>query len=225
MANNLFKASGFGLTLTLTLLLLFLQRPAVGQPADNITFPVVPESNRTIGLIKDPRLEAVLITVGAHFVVQFSQLLRNFLLAAPPATLQTQLNGVTPRISVQFSQAQRHFTLTYPSGKLNDTTPPAMGSPGSSVGNSGSSVTLTWSTNEFAQSTVAYGTQPGAPGQSVGETGFAVSHSVVLSGLTPATAYYYVITNVDRDGNSGSSGEASFVTVVDHKLYLPMVRR
>lgn len=224
MAKNMFKFSGFGLILALALLLLFVQRPAAGQPG--VTIPIAgADGNKPFGLTNSSGLNSAIASVAARPAVQFSQLLRNFLLAAPPATLQTQLNGVTPRISVQFSQAQRHFALSYPSGKLNDTTPPAMGSPGSSVGNSGSSVTLTWSTNEFAQSTVAYGTQPGAPGQSVGETGFAVSHSVVLSGLTPATAYYYVITNVDRDGNSGSSGEASFVTVIDHKLYLPMVRR
>jgi trimeric autotransporter adhesin len=65
------------------------------------------------------------------------------------------------------------------------------------------SATITWDTNENANSRVTYGVAPGPPSTNVDDLlNFVTSHSIDLTGLTPCTDYVYSVTSTDAAGNS-----------------------
>ena len=84
-----------------------------------------------------------------------------------------------------------------------DTTAPVISAVQASAGATGSTATLTWTTDESATSVVQYGTTTALGSTATGATG--TSHSVALSGLTSATTYYYRVTSVDSASNSATS--------------------
>lgn len=71
--------------------------------------------------------------------------------------------------------------------------------------------TITWTTNERANSSVHYGTS-----ESLGSTrtslSLATSHSRSLSSLTASTLYYYNVTSCDPSGNCNTTGTRNFTT-------------
>jgi hypothetical protein len=77
-------------------------------------------------------------------------------------------------------------------------------------------VTITWDTDELSDSTVDYMTDTGGDfsnAESIGLTAMVDSagglgqHTVTLSGLTPATTYYYRVRSEDPQSNEGVSTE------------------
>lgn len=66
----------------------------------------------------------------------------------------------------------------------------------------GTSATITWTTNEEANSVVTYGTSipPTSPLEDL--SNYVTSHSMTLTNLTPCTTYYFSVTSTDRYGNS-----------------------
>jgi hypothetical protein len=98
------------------------------------------------------------------------------------------------------------------SGGTVDTTPPVVSSV--STGSiTTSSVNITWTTNESADSQVEYGTTSfyGSSSSLVGTP--LTSHSVTLNGLSPATLYHFRIKSSDAAGNLGLSGDNTFTTL------------
>jgi hypothetical protein len=80
-----------------------------------------------------------------------------------------------------------------------DTTPPVVSAVASS--GSGTSATVSWTTDEAATTRVDYGISASTLNlNATGATG--TSHSVALTGLTPNTRYYYRVTSTDTAGNS-----------------------
>jgi len=75
------------------------------------------------------------------------------------------------------------------------------------------SVTITWQTNEFADSLVKYGTQSGNYIYQVYDSTFTTTHSITLTNLQPNTTYYFVANSTDASGNSAESAEYSFTTL------------
>jgi hypothetical protein len=65
--------------------------------------------------------------------------------------------------------------------------------------------TVTWSTDENADSLVEYGLST-TYGSQVADGALTQSHTVNLTGLTPLTRYYYRITSRDSSGNSSNTG-------------------
>jgi fibronectin type 3 domain-containing protein len=72
--------------------------------------------------------------------------------------------------------------------------------------------TITWETDEFADSLVDYG-----PTNSYGLSEFdpllVLSHSVVLTSLAPETTYHYSVTSGDASANFSSSADQTFTTL------------
>jgi hypothetical protein len=98
------------------------------------------------------------------------------------------------------------FTTTPPAA---DTTPPVISSVQSS-GISGSGATISWSTNEAANSQVESG--PNFSQSTTLDPTLETSHSVALSGLTPATQYQYRVKSRDAAGNLATSATFNFTT-------------
>lgn len=68
------------------------------------------------------------------------------------------------------------------------------------------SVTVTWETDEEADSTVNYGLQPdyGIVRVPIAER---TTHSITLSDLEPGRVYYFRVVSADNDGNQGISAD------------------
>ncbi|MCI0550841.1 MAG: Ig-like domain-containing protein, partial [Anaerolineae bacterium] len=73
------------------------------------------------------------------------------------------------------------------------------------------SANITWLTDEFANSTVNYGTTLGL-GTIVNDAGFVVFRGIELLGLTNGTTYFYNVTSCDPAGNCATSGTFNFTT-------------
>jgi hypothetical protein len=75
-----------------------------------------------------------------------------------------------------------------------------------------SSATITWNTNEAADSNVSYGTSNAYENGTVNDGSSVISHSVTLSGLVEATTYHYQLESTDRSSNTAISIDLTFVT-------------
>jgi hypothetical protein len=96
-----------------------------------------------------------------------------------------------------------------------DTTPPVItaikAAPGSNT------ALITWTTDVLSTSRVDYGTSALSLALNVVDSTLVTSHSVVLSGLTPKTTYYFRVTSAGTSSNNATvpatgSSPASFVT-------------
>lgn len=108
----------------------------------------------------------------------------------------------------------------------SDVSGPSLSTPNVSLGSN--AVTLSWTTNENATARVFYDTTPVqfnegdinsvGFGQRTGmlasaDSNLRTSHSVLVSGLTPNTTYYYTVVATDANGNvSVSSPNSTFRT-------------
>ena len=108
----------------------------------------------------------------------------------------------------------------------SDVSGPSLSTPNVSLGSN--AVTLSWTTNENATARVFYDTTPVqfnegdinsvGFGQRTGmlasaDNNLRTSHSVLVSGLTPNTTYYYTVVATDANGNvSVSSPNSTFRT-------------
>lgn len=71
-------------------------------------------------------------------------------------------------------------------------------------------ITISWTTNEVANTTVNYGVTSGSP-DSVSQLNDAtLSHSRTLTALTSNSEYFYTVTSCDPSGNCATSAEGSF---------------
>jgi len=98
------------------------------------------------------------------------------------------------------------FTTTTP-----DTTPPTIENVASSAITS-NSATITWDTDEIADSLVKYGTTSGNYTDNKYDSAYVTSHSIGLTDLVENTTYYYVVKSTDPSNNSSESSEYSFTT-------------
>jgi RHS repeat-associated protein len=77
------------------------------------------------------------------------------------------------------------------------------------------SATISWTTNETADSQLEYGLTT-AYGQSTTlNSTLVTAHSKLLSGLTPVTLYHYRAKSRDQNGNLAVSGDFTFTTAPD----------
>ncbi len=69
----------------------------------------------------------------------------------------------------------------------------------------GNSATITWDTNENANSRTTHGTST-PPGTNTDDlTSYVTSHSVLVTGLSQCTSYYFSVTSADPAGNSATA--------------------
>lgn len=74
------------------------------------------------------------------------------------------------------------------------------------------SATVTWNTNEAANSKVSYGTVSGTYTMSTSSVTFVTSHSLNFTSLSASSIYYYVVVSTDPSGNTSTSTEQTLMT-------------
>jgi hypothetical protein len=117
----------------------------------------------------------------------------------------------------QFSSLEELFLNNvsqgpFEAGVYNDypeTVPPVISNINVTTGVS--TATITWDTDENASSTVEYGLTTSYGAASSTEV-YNTSHTIVLSGLTPDTAYNFRINSSDELGNLATSSNQTFTT-------------
>lgn len=92
-----------------------------------------------------------------------------------------------------------------------DTTPPALSSV-NAAGITPDGATITWGTDEPADSRVEYGTAPAYGGSTGLNTAMVTAHSQSLTGLLPGTSYHYRVLSRDAAGNLATSADHTFTT-------------
>jgi thermitase len=95
-----------------------------------------------------------------------------------------------------------------------DTTPPVISNLNAAP--SSNTAIITWATDESADARVDYGTST-SYGAFVSDAALATTHSLTLTGLAPATIYYYQVSSKDAAGNSATQ-TGSFTTAAEAEL-------
>ncbi len=90
-----------------------------------------------------------------------------------------------------------------------DVTPPNISSVSSSV--TAYTATITWTTEEMANSTVYYGTTTATSSKS-GNSNWTTGHSISLSSLSSSALYYFNVSSCDNSSNCNNSIQYNFTT-------------
>jgi len=140
-------------------------------------------------------------------------------LGALVTTHSVVLTGLTANTAYDFdvlsanaantSSTSTNYTFTTSS----NTAPPPVISYLSYWGISASEATVTWSTNEPANTAVAYGTTNALGQLSPVQTALSASHGVTLTSLVAGTTYYFEAQSADGSGNTGYSTMYTFTTL------------
>jgi hypothetical protein len=75
------------------------------------------------------------------------------------------------------------------------------------------SATITWSTNQPANSSVEYGLTTGYEEGTESDPAMVTDHIITLNGLTPDTLYHFQVSSTDAYSYTASSGDSTFSTV------------
>ncbi len=117
-------------------------------------------------------------------------------------------NGTPVSYTTEVIKGIEYAMFISPSGDYQavysvDTTPPVISNILTTVNPDGT-VTITWNTDENADSSVDYGTDANTLNLSAADAVLAASHSITLTGLTPNTTYYFRVTSADASTNSAT---------------------
>jgi hypothetical protein len=116
------------------------------------------------------------------------------------------------------TSADQTFTTAAPL----DTTPPVIsGISSGSITNTGA--TISWTTNEAADTQVEYGTTASYGQSTTLNSTMATSHAQVLTGLTANTLYHYRVKSRDAAGNLAVSADQTFTTAVPPDTTPPVI--
>lgn len=167
-------------------------------------------------------LQALVAIVTPGNVVQYADSIGRYNLATIPVALQSLVKTVTPRNVVQYTDSTITYALGYPLALMGDSSPPKISTISDhSVGDG--AVTITWTTDEFADSVVVYGTKSGAYILSASDSLFVKQHVITLTQLAADTTYYYKTRSTDQSKNTAQSAENDFMLQSQKYLYLPVV--
>ncbi len=129
------------------------------------------------------------------------------------------LTGLTPNTTYNFDVVSANSSnVASTSGNYTFTTasssaPPPVISAVAFWGITSSGLTISWSTNVPANTSVAFGTTNQLGQTSPVQTALTNSHGATLAGLSPGTTYYFQAQSADVNGNTGYSTIYSFTTI------------
>ncbi len=118
--------------------------------------------------------------------------------------------GNVHNVTINATDANGNSNLTTIYNITLDDTPPVISAIDSGDPDT-TQATITWTTNEPANSTINRGTSTSL-GLRQGSATLVTSHSVNLNNLQSGTTYYYNVTSCDEAGNCNTSGPNQFTT-------------
>lgn len=166
-------------------------------------------------------LQGLFSLVQPRVVFQSANSSRYTSLPSPPGDLQTLFSAVRPRVVFDAANTSRSAALSYPAALIGDSTQPQISAIAAS--RQGSTATVSWTTNEFADSAVLYGAQSGNLSQTASDPLYVNQHQVTLTGLASGVTYYYRVRSVDLSGNVALSQER--VLQGQTFLFVPAIQR
>lgn len=107
-----------------------------------------------------------------------------------------------------------HATGSFATTTTADSTPPVISGVTTST-ITGTTATVTWTTNEPADSQVDFGTRSNYDKSTSATSTFVTSHSQMITGLTANTRYHYRAKSKDAAGNLGASTDLTFRTATN----------
>ena len=150
--------------------------------------------------------------VMPRIIVEYANSIAHRELQEMPANLLNTTKEVPKRrLIIEYAESNSYIPLMYPLELMNDTIPPVIGDV-SVMNVTNNSVVITWITDEFADSVVRYGENSTVYTEICRDELFVKEHEITLTGLAPATRYYFVVNSTDRSGNSAESLEYWFDT-------------
>jgi hypothetical protein len=126
-----------------------------------------------------------------------------------PATFTNLTKQISGRLIFEYANSNYCKELIFPKELINDILPPVI-TDISVINLTNNSATITWRTDEFADSTVKYGENSTAYTETCIDVLFVKEHEITLTGLLPDTTYYFLVNSTDQSGNSAESSEYSF---------------
>ena len=173
-------------------------------------------------------LQALVDTVPAMIIVEYANSTDPHALVEIPTALQTLVSMVSERIVVEYANSTHGAKLAYPLELMNDTQSPEI-TDVSATDVTTNTATIAWTTDEFADSLVQCGLQPGSYTETAQDSLYVKDHAIALSGLSPETTYYFMVSSTDQSGNPASSTEYNFSTpspaAPEFFVYLPLIFR
>src|SRR4029077_3292431 len=103
-----------------------------------------------------------------------------------------------------------------------DTTAPTI-SARAATNITGSSATITWTTDEPAPSRVEYGLTTSYGSTTTLDSALVTAHSVSITGLAPSTTYNWRVRSMDAAGNETISANSTFATAAVSDAPAPTV--
>ena len=127
-----------------------------------------------------------------------------------------QLSGLTPGTTYHFSALSMGATGSLGSSPdfsfTTSGTAPLVISAVTASAITGSSATITWTTDVIASSQVSYGTTTAYGSQTTLNSALVTAHSVTLTGLGTGATYNYVVTSTSLAGGTATSLNFTFAT-------------
>ena len=127
-----------------------------------------------------------------------------------PWTLTT--GAGTKTVYAQFRDAAGNWSTSATDTIVLDTTAPTVTNR-TATNITANSATITWTTNEVADSQVDYGLTTSYGSTTPLDSNLVLSHSVPISGLNSSTPYHYRVRSRDAAGNLTVSADSTFTTV------------
>jgi hypothetical protein len=236
---------------TVLVVALSLTRPTSGQPDEFIIQNA--DATRTIDVMGDSQLTALLGQVADRIVFQYANANRLIQIVPAPAELKTLLGQTADRIVFQYANANRLIQIIPAPAELktiigqtadriifqyaNANRLVPVSYPAGLINDitlptisdlaatpfGAGLVKVTWNSNELTKSVVNYGFNAGSYTQQVEDDYFRISHEALLSGIGAGVTVYYQIISTDRSGNTHQSQE--YQTIGANNIFLPHVSK
>lgn len=188
---------------------------------------VVDAANTTRGAGLPPQpvaLQSALNQVAVRVLADQANTILRAGLPALPLNLRTSLDQAASRVVFDHANTSRAISARYPAALIGDTTLPSIESVAVRPAGRGLAV-VTWHTDEFADSEVRYGEQPGQYKSAARDPIFVTQHAVTMTLLIPNTTYYFQVSSADQSDNVAVSPEYTFAVGDDTAIYLPLLMR
>jgi len=210
----------------LVLLLLTLATPTLSQSGRKTNDFIITgaDAQRDITINHSQTLTDLVAQVEERFAVFNANTIHPMLLSAMPGSFDAALEQMPDRFLLEHANRNWNISLNYPIDLMDDSTAPQISGIESNTTGSGE-VTIIWQTNEFADSEIMFGEQPGAYSQTASDLLYVKSHTVELTGLANNVSYYFKIYGKDQSGNTAESAEHTFTVEYQMSIYLPIILR